>query len=378
MPVSLRTSARLAAFYFVFFVWAGLMVAYFPPYLAARGLGATEIAWVLALPQLARIVAPTAWGWVADRTGGQRAIVVLSCATSAACFVLLPLMPSFATIAALVALSSVFSAAALPLVEAITLGALRGETGRYGPIRLWGSIGFIAAVLAGGAWLDFRSVQILPFAVVFFALTAAAVGFVLPSGAARTTAGAAHVPIGRAALCLLGSAFCMALAHGTLYAFFTLHLQHLGYSGALIGLLWTLGVLAEIAVFLFLPALFQRHALSTILVASAALGVIRFLVIGWAAEWLALLVFAQILHAATFGSYHAAAVAAVHRLFAPHAHARGQTLFSSLGYGAGGAAGALSAGWAWDAGGAGAAFSVSALAALAGLLFAYPLKRAGL
>ena len=64
--------------------------------------------------------------------------------------------------------------------------------------------------------------------------------------------------------------------------------------------------------------------------------------------------------------------------FAPHAQARGQTLFSSLGYGAGGAAGALSAGWAWDFGGPALAFTVSSLAALAGLLFAYPLKRKGL
>jgi PPP family 3-phenylpropionic acid transporter len=374
MPVSLR----LGLFYFVFFVWAGLMVAYFPPYLAARGLGATQIAWVLALPQLARIVAPTAWGWIADRSGGQRAIVVLSCATSAACFALLPRMPDFAAIAAVIAVSSIFSAAALPLVEAITLGALRGESGRYGPIRLWGSIGFIAAVLAGGAWLDFRSVQILPLAVVFFASSAAAVGWLLPRRAVHVSSTAAAPPLDRTAVVLLAAAFFMALAHGTLYTFFTLHLQRIGYSGTMIGFLWTLGVLAEILVFLYLPRLFRRYALATILAASACLGVVRFLVIGWLADWLMLLLLAQVLHAATFASFHAAAVAAVHRVFPPHAQARGQTLFSSLGYGAGGAVGALSAGWAWEAGGAGLAFSVSSAAALAGLLFAYPLKRAGL
>jgi PPP family 3-phenylpropionic acid transporter len=170
----------------------------------------------------------------------------------------------------------------------------------------------------------------------------------------------------------------MAVAHGVLYAFFTLHLQRIGYSGSLIGFLWALGVLAEIAVFFFLPALFRRYALSTLLIASAACGVLRFLAIGWAADWLALLVVAQLLHAATFGAFHAAAVAAVHRVFPAHAQARGQTLFSSLGYGAGGAAGALIAGWAWQGAGPGVAFSLSAGAALAGLLFAYPLKRAGL
>src|SRR5204863_4150674 len=100
----------------------------------------------------------------------------------------------------------------------------------------------------------------------------------------------------------LASAFFMAVAHGTLYAFLTLHLQSLGYSGTLIGFLWTLGVLAEIVVFLCLPTLFRRYALSTLLMASAGLGVARFQLIGWAADWVALLVIAQILHAATFGS----------------------------------------------------------------------------
>ena len=169
----------------------------------------------------------------------------------------------------------------------------------------------------------------------------------------------------------------MAVAHGTLYAFLTLHLQEQGYSNALIGLLWTLGVLAEIVVFLYLPVLFRRYSLSAILMVSCVVAIVRFSAIGWGAQWLWLLVAAQLMHAATFGAFHAAAVSAVHRVFPEHARARGQTLFSSLAYGAGGAVGALLAGWAWEAAGPGAAFSVSAAAGLAGLLFAYPLKRAG-
>jgi PPP family 3-phenylpropionic acid transporter len=377
MPVSFGSDARLSAFYFAFFAWVGVGTAYFPPYLAERGLEAAQIAWVLALPPLARIVAPTAWGWIADRTQAQRAIVVFSCATGAVCFACLPAVQGFTGIAWLVAISAVFSAAALPLVEAITLGALAGHSGRYGPIRLWGSVGFIAVVLAGGVFLEAGVVGILPFAIFACAITAAGIGCTLPASSVPAPAHALRVPISSTAVALLLSAFFVAVSHGTLYTFFTLHLQHLGYSGTLIGFLWTLGVLAEIVVFFYLPVLFRRHALSTILMASAALGVIRFQMIGWASDWLALLLLAQVLHAATFGSYHAAAVAAVHRLFAPHAQARGQTLFSSLGYGAGGAAGALAAGWAWDFG-PGVAFTVSSLAALAGLLFAYPLKRAGL
>ena len=370
-------SWRLGAFYFAFFVYAGLMVAYFPPYLAARGLGAAEIAFVLALPQLVRVFAPAAWGWIADRTGALRAIVVLACAANAACFALLPRAASLAAIAWLVGAASLLSAAALPLVEAITLGALAAQPGRYGPIRLWGSVGFIAAVLGGGAWLDRHPVETLPAALVAFSLASLAVAFALPAATGHASATGAW-RITPAAAALLAAGFCVSVGHGTLLAFLTLHLQRIGYSGTTIGLLWTLGVLAEIVVFLFLPALFRRAALSTLLVASCALGIARYLAIGWAAEWLAVLVAAQLLHAATFGSFHAAAVAAVHRVFPPHAHARGQTLLSSIGYAAGGAAGALAAGWAWELSGPAAAFTLSALAAGVGLLFAYPLKRAGL
>jgi len=371
MPVSYR----MAAFYFAFFVWAGFAVAYFPPYLAARGLSAVEIAWVLSLPPLARIVAPALWGWLADRSGALRAIVFVSCAVSALCYAVLPQAGGVAAIAWIVGIGSLFSAAAMPLVEAITLGALAGQSGRYGPIRLWGSIGFIGAVLAGGMWLDFHSVLALPHAIAAFASAAALIGLLLPPRRIHAHADSSKVALSKPALALLASAFWMAVAHGTLYAFLTLHLQSLGYSGTLIGFLWTLGVLAEIVVFLFLPQLFRRHSLAAILMASAALGVVRFVMIGWASQWLVVLFIAQLLHAATFGSFHAAAVAAVHRLFPAAAHARGQALFSSFGYGAGGALGAVSAGWAWAAAGPGFAFTLSSVAAAAGLLFAYPLRR---
>jgi PPP family 3-phenylpropionic acid transporter len=371
-------SFRLAAFYFAFFLYAGVMLAYLPAYLAARGLGAPQVAAVLALPQLVRIFAPALWGWIADRTGAQAAIVILGCAANALCFGLVPLAPGAFAIGMLVASASLVSAAALPLVEAITLGSLAGQPGRYGPIRVWGSVGFIVAVAAGGVWLDHASALTLaPVLVACAALSlAAAIG--LPTASVRPTATPLSFGMPRPARTLLACGFWMSVAHGTLYAFLTLHLQRIGYSSSAIGLLWTLGVVAEILIFLALPALFRRATLSTVLGASCLIGVVRFLLIGWAAERTWVLVAAQLMHAATFGSFHAAAVASIHRLFPAAAHARGQTLFSSLAYGAGGAAGAFSAGWAWQLGGPGVAFSVSAVAAGAGVLLAYSLKRAGL
>jgi PPP family 3-phenylpropionic acid transporter len=366
---------RLSAFYFTFFVHGGAYVAYFPLYLASRGLDAVEIAWVLALPPLARTFAPAAWGWLADASGAHRAIVVFSCAVTAAAFAFLPFTPH---IALLIALMSVLSAGALPLVEAITLGSLAGQPGRYGPIRLWGSVGFIAVVLAGGTWLDFQPVSALPAALAVSMLVTLGAVLLLPRGNVHAGAEAIRLRFTPEVRSLLAAGFCMAVAHGALYAFFSLYLEQHGYSGTMIGLLWTLGVLAEIVVFVYLPRLFRRYALSMILLASLLSGSVRFLAIGWAADQLWVVLLAQLLHAATFGSFHAASVAAVHRVFPPTAQATGQTLFSSVSYGAGAAAGTLLAGWGWEAGGGQLAFSVAAAASLAGAFFAVQLKRAGL
>jgi len=376
MPVPLSVS--LAGFYFAYFAYAGAFMAYFPLYLAGRGLHAGEIAFVLALPSIARVFAPALWGWVADRSGAQRGIVVFACFANGACFALLPLTADVAGLAWLIAAMSVMSAGAMPLIETITLGSLAGQTGKYGPIRLWGSIGFIAAVLAGGAALDRAPVAMLPYALVVLSVASLVVALALPRGHVHAARQKTRLELSAAARSLLAAGFCMTAAHGTLYAFLTLHLERAGYSATLIGGLWTLGVLAEIVVFLYLPALFRRFALSAILVASFGCAAVRFVAIGWLPGELWLLVIAQLLHAATFGAFHAASVATVHRVFPEAAHARGQALFSSICYGAGGAAGALVAGAAWEAAGPGMAFSASSCAALIGAYFAYRLKRAGL
>lgn len=372
LPVSLR----LAAFYFAYFAFIAASVAYFPLYLSSRGLDAAGIALVLAMPQVARVVAPAGWGWLADRTGAHRAIVAFSCAAIAGTFALLPYLEGLVLIAAAVALMSVLSAGALPLVEAMALGALAGNPGRYGPIRLWGSISFILVVLAGGAWLDFKPVGALPAALAVMALVALVASLGLPRGAVRVAQHDASSKPSGAVRFLLAAGFCNAAAHGVLYAFLTLHLQALGYSGTAIGAFWALGVVAEIGVFLFLPALFRRFSLPAILTASLLCVFLRFLAIAWLADLVAVLVMAQLLHAATFGSFHAASVAAVHRLFPASTQAFGQTLFSSVAYGAGGAAGALMGGWSWQTMGPAAAFSLAAFTGLVGSYFAYALHRA--
>jgi PPP family 3-phenylpropionic acid transporter len=379
-----RAPERLAAYYFAYFAYAGALVPYFALWLAAQQFAPAQIALVLAMPQLARVFAPAWWGWLADEwgarcPGARRAIVVFSACAVLAGFLALYAVETFAGVAAVMLAMSVLAAGALPLVEAIALSTLGVTTGRYGPVRLWGSVGFILTVLGVGAWLDSHSPHTVLDIVVLLAALTVVVSLVVPS-----PGGAPHarVPARLAAVlrrpevgALLGAGFCMTVAHGAMYAFYSIYLEAEGYSKTTIGGLWTLGVVAEVLLFLRLPQLLRRFSLRALLLASFACAVLRFSAIGWGVGSLAVLGVAQLLHAATFGAYHSASVAAVHRMFAGALEARGQALLASLSYGLGGAAGTLLAGWTWEALGPAPSFAVSAaFAALGGWLVAWRVR----
>jgi PPP family 3-phenylpropionic acid transporter len=176
---------------------------------------------------------------------------------------------------------------------------------------------------------------------------------------------AAHAPLGPelrrpAVVAFLAACFFMAAAHGPFYFFYSIHLVDAGYGKTLVGALWSLGVVAEIVVFVYMPRLQQVFPLRAILLASLAIAVVRFLLIGWAVDSLALLVAAQLMHAATFGAFHAGGVAMLNRWFAPQHQARVQALYGSISFGAGGLFGGLIAGQTWDGLGPALTFSLGA------------------
>jgi PPP family 3-phenylpropionic acid transporter len=55
-------------------------------------------------------------------------------------------------------------------------------------------------------------------------------------------------------IALMAACFAMSAAHGAFYVFYSIHLPH-GYSKTEVGALWSLGVLAEIVVFMLMARL---------------------------------------------------------------------------------------------------------------------------
>ena len=332
---------------------------------------------MLAVPAVMRIVAPALWGWLVDSIaarlrGGQPVFVALLAALAAASFAMLTQAGDLPAVFAWVALTALFTSGILPLVDAMALAALGAQGGGYGPVRLWGSVGFIASAMATGAWLDRAPVTVLLPLVAALMLCASLSALALPrvqvAPAHTDPRGALQVLREPRVAAFFAACFCMTVAHGALYTFYSIYLVDTGYSTTAVGALWTVGVIAEIGVFVALPALFRRFSLGAILIASFGAAALRFVAIGYGVESLAVLAAAQLLHGLTFGAYHAAAIAMVQRLFGGALAVRGQALYASLSYGLGGVAGMLLSGWTWGSLGPELTFAISSAFGLASAL----------
>ena len=363
---------QLAGFYFFYFAYIGAFAPFFSVYLAENGLSPVEIGVVMALPQVTRIIAPHLWGWLADAAERQVRVLRVTALAGSLCWLGMFASASFGWICAVILAMGFFLSAALPLVEATTLSHLGEQTGRYGTIRLWGSVGYIVAVVGVGYALDLLPVGVLLWIVAASLLGTLAFSWLIPD--AKRAAPAADQPSFFEVLkrpevvALIAACALMAVAHGPYYTFYSIHLVNHGYSKAVTGWLWAFGVVCEIAIFLWLPRLYAATSLRRILIASFALSVARFLLIGWGAGSLSLLLIAQALHAASFGSFHAAAIGIVHRVFRQRHQARGQAIYGSLTFGIGGTVGSLASGYAWEPLGDALTFSAASACALAGML----------
>jgi PPP family 3-phenylpropionic acid transporter len=361
---------RLSGYYFFYFAFIGAFSPYFGLYLQSLNFSAWDIGLLMSQMQLMRLFGPNLWGWLADRFGRCLAIIRLAAAIGLAGFTAFFWLDRLPGMLLAMAILAFFWSAALPLVEALTFDHLREERGRYSRIRLWGSVGFIAAVLATGAVLDATPPAGVLWACWAILLGILAVALVLPE-APPTPHPRADQPIGEIlrqprVLALMAACFAMSAAHGGFYVFYSIHLTAHGYSKTAVGLMWSLGVVAEIVVFIGMAYLTRRFSLRALLLASFATAVVRFLIMGWGVESAALMIAGQLMHGMTFGAYHAAAIAAVNLWFPGRAQGRGQAIYSSLSFGAGGLLGALISGLTWDDWGAGWTFTLAAAFALAG------------
>lgn len=326
--------ARLALFYAGLFIVAGIQMPFFPVWLRAKGLDAEAIGLVIATPILVRVVVVPIAARIADRRGALRSVLVMSSIGAAIGWAVVAAAQGFAAILASVALAAALAAPAIPLADAYALKGLTLRRRAYGPVRLWGSVAFIAANLGAG----FVAGYIAPTTYIWLIVAAWALAGAASVGLRPLRpAGAPEPPAPRrrrrlfatpGVLPVAAGASLIQASHAVFYGFSTLAWSAKGLSGTSIGALWALGVAAEIVLFALsarLPVLSPRG----LLILGAVGAVVR-----WAAMALdppaALLVPLQCLHALSFGASFLGAVQFISRVAPDGEAATAQGDFSTL------------------------------------------------
>lgn len=371
MPTPLR---RYAVFYFCFYAVLGAYTPYVARFVDHLGFGGLVAGGMLGLWYASRIVAPPLWSRAVARSLRPGVWLLAGCVLASLGFASFAVVSNVVGLFAAMLFFGAFYNAVMPQFEAMTLGALAGETEGYGRLRVWGSVGFLLVAGTYGALLDAWGEAAFVWATLpWFALMVwAAWPFRHES---RRAAGAGRERVAMRELwrrpgtrSLLVLALIVQGGFGAFYVFYTLHLQAHGHDGFAVGLLWMVGVSAEILLFWWAPRLIRRHGVHRLMALCLALTVVRWVVVALCASSMPLMLLAQSTHALGFALFHACLMQRMAALFPGHEASAGQGLLYGFSSGLGGVIGALVAAVLWEWQGGSAAFLGGALLTLAALI----------
>jgi PPP family 3-phenylpropionic acid transporter len=263
----------------------GFALPFFPVWLSSLSFDAAQISIILAVPMFVRVFSAPLAGMLADALGERTRLLLWSAGLSLITALGLFVAQGFWLVLAIYTLQGVVYSPYVPIVEAVALTGVRRWRFDYARMRLWGSIAFICATMIGGALIGrYGAGMVLPAMTVGF-VSMIAVTFLAPRiGAPRqpSTLSTLSEPPPKALrapdiqMLLMGVGLVNG-SHGMLFAFSALYWTQIGFSGTEIGLLWSAGVAAEIAMFVVAKWVLLRVSLWVMIFTGALLAILRWL-----------------------------------------------------------------------------------------------------
>jgi len=363
-----RLKFIISSQYFIYFGVLGIFLPYFNLYCYHLGFSGLQIGILSALRSLTMVLFPLIWGSLADRFQIRKPIYILCTFLSMSIWCLYLFFFDFWPMLLIAVLYGIFYAPIISFLEAVTMDVLDREKKSYGRIRAWGSISFIVVVLVLGKIIELYAVDIILILILAGSLMLAAVSIGIPATKPQSKK---HLQPGADSLLqkriivFLLCAFLMLVSHGAYYAFFSIHLENLGYGSSFIGLAWALASTAEILVMVRSDKIFDRFTLENVLFFSFLVAAARWLILFLAGSTAVILV-SQILHAVTYGTFHMASILYIDRLAPGQSKTLGQAVNNALTYGLGLMVGFFINGYVYGITGSYTLFLMSALIAMAG------------
>ena len=366
-----KSYINLSSFYFFYFSALGAFLPFWPLYLNYKSFTPYEIGVITGTMIGTKIIAPNVWGWIADKTGLRHRVIQLGALSCFIIFTFASSMESFSGMVALIFLFSFFWNASLPQFEAVTMTSLGSSYNNYSQIRLWGSLGFILSVFSLSFLTQNYGIEVVPTCILsFLFLTFITTLFVKNTNAnqKKHNNSLLSIALKPAVIGILLSCFLMQVSHGPFYAFFAIYLTENSYSTNSIGFIWSLGVIAEILIFIKISSWIPKYGLQNLFIVSFLFASSRWLLISFFPESVIIMTLATLFHAITYGMYHAVSISLIHEYFTEELQGRGQALYSSISFGLGGSIGSIYSGYFWESLGGSTVYLYASLFAFLGLI----------
>ncbi|WP_375038167.1 MFS transporter [Acinetobacter sp. RW6] len=372
-PLTIQT--RLGGFYFFYYSIVGTFMPYWNLYLQDQGFNYQEIGVLSSIAIVTRFFAPLVWGWIADKSGKRMLLVRLATWMESCIWLAIFIVPNtFQSIALLMLIFSFFQNAILAQFEGVTLFWLGDQKAKlYGKIRKWGSVGFIVGVFVIGALLEIVHISMLPILLLIIASLAFIWSFTIrePDGAPTSQKQLEPLlPVLRrpTVAAFFTIEFILLFSHAPFYSFYSNFLKSLNFSTTEIGFLWAIGVFAEIFMFSIASKVFQRFSWRSLVTVCLLVTSMRWMLVALFSHYFVGQLFAQCLHAFSFGLFHLIAMRVIFQNFSAGQQGRGQALYSTM-WGLGVAFGSVLAGHFWKILSGEIIFMCASLVVLLGLCF---------
>ena len=304
---------RFSFAYAVMMIGNGIQLPFLPLWLQAQGLTVGQISAVVAAMTAMRVIGAPVFAAIADVTG-RRFLVIRGCAiASVIAYAALTYSTGYPLIMGVSLVAALLFAPVFPLVEGFSVDSAPRVGLEYGRIRLWASLSFLAGSILSGALLT-----ILPAKDTMLLITAGTVltvisTFILPPEPPRPAHhfDVAAMQLGPALKFLLASRFTVFLtaaslsnaSHGVLYAISSVYWDRLGFSSLDIGMLWAMGILAEVTLFFSAGFLLRRLPVSYLLCIGLSGAVIRWIGMAYATNFY-LIALLMAFHGISFATAH--------------------------------------------------------------------------
>ncbi|OTK24382.1 MFS transporter [Acinetobacter pittii] len=366
---------RLGGFYFFYYSIVGTFMPYWNLYLQDQGFNYQEIGVLSSIAIVTRFFAPLVWGWIADKSGKRMLLVRIATWMESCIWLAIFIVPNtFQSVALLMLIFSFFQNAILAQFEGVTLFWLGDQKAKlYGKIRKWGSVGFIVGVFTIGAILEIVHISMLPILLLIIASLAFIWSFTIREPDSAPTSQKYLEPLlpvlkRPTVAAFFAIEFILLFSHAPFYSFYSNFLKSLNFSTTEIGFLWAMGVFAEIFMFSIASKIFQRFSWRSLVIVCLLVTSIRWMLVALFSHYFIGQLFAQCLHAFSFGLFHLIAMRVIFQNFSAGQQGRGQALYSTM-WGLGVALGSVLAGHFWKILSGELIFMCASVVVLLGLCF---------